>query len=179
VKDKGKGKVENLGRSKSEGDSNMSESSAALAKVTFFLRLIIDIILTYSSAVLSETETRADDGAQPQARDETWMEHGPDDEIVDEEDEGEKDVDGDEGEDDGEEEEEDEVYEDEDEDDEDDMNSDKDDMNGDEGVNLLCLFIVFPVVSSVATATCIVVYVLETRVYSSLYCHVFKSFEKK
>lgn len=46
------------------------------------------------------------------------MDHGPDDEIVDEEDEDEEDMDGDEGEDDGEEEEEDE---------------DEDDMNGDEG----------------------------------------------
>lgn len=48
------------------------------------------------------------------------MEHGPDDEIVDEEDEDEEDMDGDEGEDDGEEEDEEE---------------DEDDMNGDEGMN--------------------------------------------
>jgi hypothetical protein len=52
------------------------------------------------------------------------MEHGPDDEIVDEEDEDEEDMDGDEGEDDGEEEEEDE---------------DEDDMNGDEGIYLSSL----------------------------------------
>ena len=53
VKDKGKGKVEDLSRAtpKPEADTDMSESSAALAKVTFILRLITDIILMYSSAV--------------------------------------------------------------------------------------------------------------------------------
>lgn len=53
VKDKGKGKVEDLSRamSKLEAETDMSESSAALAKVTFILRLITDIILMYSSAV--------------------------------------------------------------------------------------------------------------------------------
>uniref|UniRef100_A0A7I4AEX4 HECT-type E3 ubiquitin transferase n=1 Tax=Physcomitrium patens TaxID=3218 RepID=A0A7I4AEX4_PHYPA len=51
VKDKGKGKVEDLARSKPEAGSDMSESSAALAKVTFILRLMTDIIFMYSSAV--------------------------------------------------------------------------------------------------------------------------------
>lgn len=51
IKEKGKGKVEDLARSKSDPDTDMSESSAALAKVTFILRLITDIILMYSSAV--------------------------------------------------------------------------------------------------------------------------------
>lgn len=55
------------------------------------------------------------------------MEHGPDDEIVDEENDEEEDMDGDEGDDDGEEEEEEE-------------DEDEDDMNADEG-DITCSFL--------------------------------------
>ncbi|XP_024379829.1 E3 ubiquitin-protein ligase UPL1 isoform X3 [Physcomitrium patens] len=51
VKDKGKGKVEDLPRSKPVASADMVESFAAIAKVTFILRLITDIIFMYSSAV--------------------------------------------------------------------------------------------------------------------------------
>ena len=50
-KDKGKGKVEDLPKPKSDGDAEMSESSAALSKVTFILKLITEVLLMYSSAV--------------------------------------------------------------------------------------------------------------------------------